>query len=95
MTKQNLTHYEKLIEKLYSQLEHLNNQKVRLQQYKNSKSKRIGELENKMKDLEILENIDLQKILSELKDRDKKIAQLSVVDREFKDRMGSVQKASQ
>lgn len=95
MTKQNLTHYEKLIEKLYSQLEHLNNQKVRLQQYKNSKSKRIGELENKMKDLEILENIDLQKILSELKDRDKKIEQLSVVDREFKDRMGSVQKASQ
>ena len=48
-----------------------------------------------MKDLEILENIDLQKILSELKDRDKKIEQLSVVDREFKDRMGSVQKASQ
>ena len=95
MPKQNLTHYEKLIEKLYSQLEHLNNQKVRLQQYKNSKSKRIGELENKMKDLEILENIDLQKILSELKDRDKKIEQLSVVDREFKDRMGSVQKASQ
>jgi hypothetical protein len=95
LTKQNLTHYEKLIEKLYSQLEHLNNQKVRLQQYKNSKSKRIGELENKMKDLEILENIDLQKILSELKDRDKKIEQLSVVDREFKDRMGSVQKASQ
>ena len=43
-----------------------------------------------MKDLEILENIDLQKILSELKDRDKKIEQLSVVDREFKDRMGSV-----
>ena len=25
LTKQNLTHYEKLIEKLYSQLEHLNN----------------------------------------------------------------------
>lgn len=95
LTKQNLTHYEKLIEKLYSQLEHLNNQKVRLQQYKTNNSKRIGELENKMKDLEILENIDLQKILRELKDRDKRIEELSVVDREFQDRMGSVQKASQ
>lgn len=31
------------------------------------------ELENKMKDLEILENIDLNRILSELKARDKKI----------------------
>jgi hypothetical protein len=31
------------------------------------------ELENKMKDLEILENIDLNRILSELKSRDRKI----------------------
>jgi cell shape-determining protein MreC len=30
-----------------------------------------------MKDLEILENIDLNKILTELKSRDKKIASLS------------------
>ena len=94
LTKQNLTHYEKLIEKLYSQLEHLNNQKIRLQQYKNSKAKRIGELENKMKDLEILENIDLNKILSELRDRDKKIARLDIVDKEFNDRMSTVKKSS-
>jgi len=66
LTKQNLTHYEKLIEKLYSQLEHLNQQKERLRIYKESNSKRIGELEDKMKDLEILENIDLTKILQEL-----------------------------
>lgn len=33
----------------------------------------MTELENKMKDLEILENIDLNRILSELKSRDKKI----------------------
>ena len=65
-----------------------------MQQYKNSKAKRIGELENKMKDLEILENIDLNKILTELRDRDKKIARLDVVDKEFNDRMETVQKAS-
>ena len=61
-----------------------------MQQYKNSKAKRIGELENKMKDLEILENIDLNKILTELRDRDKKIARLDVVDKEFNERMGTV-----
>lgn len=38
-----------------------------------------------MKDLEILENIDLQKILLELQGRDKKIAQLSKVEHEFND----------
>lgn len=76
LTKLSLASYEKLIEKLQGQLENLNNQKNRLQQYKNSKSKRIDELENKMKDLEILENIDLNRILSELKSRDRKITAL-------------------
>lgn len=33
----------------------------------------MGELEDKMKDLEILENIDLQKILIEMQRRDEKI----------------------
>lgn len=72
-----LASYEKLIEKLQGQLESLNNQKTRLQQFKNTKSKRIDELENKMKDLEILENIDLNRILSQLKSRDKKIEELA------------------
>jgi hypothetical protein len=36
----------------------------------------MDELESKMKDLEILENIDLNRILAELKHRDKKIVQL-------------------
>ena len=43
-----------------------------------------------MKDLEILENIDLNKILTELRDRDKKIARLDVVDKEFNDRIDTV-----
>ena len=72
-----LASYEKLIEKLQGQLESLNSQKARLQQYKASESKRTAELVNKMKDLEILENIDLNRILTELKSRDRKIDALS------------------
>ena len=49
---------------------------MRLEQYKNSRSKRVDELERKMKDLEILENVDLNKILAELKQRDKRIGEL-------------------
>ena len=62
-----------MIEKLQVQLENIQNQKLRLQQYKNSKSKRIEELESKMRDVEILDNIDLNKLLEELRSRDKKL----------------------
>ena len=89
LTKRNLTHYEKLIERLYIQLEQLNNEKVRLQRYKSSNMKKITELEGKMKDLEILENIDLEKILSEMRLRDKKIERLQLVDDEFNNRLDS------
>lgn len=92
LTKRNLTHYEKLIERLYIQLEQLNNEKVRLQRFKSSKLKKISELESKMKDLEILENIDLDKILSEMRSRDKKIERLELVDNEFKNRIDTTQK---
>lgn len=92
LTKRNLTHYEKLIERLYIQLEQLNNEKVRLQRYKSSKQKKISELESKMKDLEILENIDLDKILTEMRLRDKKIERLELVDEEFDNRMETQQR---
>jgi hypothetical protein len=86
-----LTHYERLIEKLYTQLEHINNQKIRLEQFKKSKSKRIDELEGKMKDLEILENIDLSKILEEIRTRDNKINRLDKVDQSFNERILQLQ----
>lgn len=91
LTKQNLTHYERLIEKLYTQLEHINNQKTRLEQFKKSKSKRIDELEGKMKDLEILDNIDLSKILEEIRTRDNKIHRLDKVDQTFNERILQLQ----
>lgn len=37
----------------------------------------MDELENKNKDLEILENIDLNRILNELKSRDRRIENLA------------------
>ena len=40
-----------------------------------------------MKDLEILENIDLDKILTEMRLRDKKIERLQIIDDEFENRM--------
>ena len=54
-----------------------------MQRYKSDKQKKVTELEDKMKDLEILENIDLDKILTEMRLRDKKIERLQQVDEEF------------
>ena len=67
----------------------MNNQKLRLEEYKKNKAKRITELESKMKDLEILENIDLTKILEELRNRDKKIAHLDKIEGQFNERIDS------
>jgi len=46
-----------------------------------------------MKDLEILENLDLNKILDELRIRDKKITRLDKVDQNFEERVKEIQQA--
>jgi hypothetical protein len=50
---------------------------MRLLQYKNSKAKRIGELEAKMREIDILESIDLNKILEEMRMRDRKLGAMT------------------
>lgn len=44
-TQQSLSTCEKIIEKMQQQLETLQNQRLRLQQFKNNKTKRLDELE--------------------------------------------------
>lgn len=68
----------------------MSNEKARLQQYKNSKSKRYEELVNKMKGMEILGNIDLDRILAELKHRDKRIHDLDTENKAQKDELDYV-----
>ena len=68
----------------------MSNEKARLQQYKNSKSKRYEELVNKMKGMEILGNIDLDRILAELKQRDKKIHELDIENKAQRDELDYV-----
>lgn len=65
---------------------------MRLEQYKKNRSKHVGELESKMQDLEILESLDLNKILEELRQRDKKIQRLDKVDQNFNSRLEQLQK---
>jgi len=66
---------------------------MRLEEYKKNKSKRITELESKMKDLEILENLDLNKILEQLRNRDKKIVKLDRLEDSLTDRIEILQES--
>lgn len=66
---------------------------MRLEEYKKNKSKRITELESKMKDLEILENLDLNKILEQLRNRDKKIVKLDRLENSLNDRIEILQES--
>lgn len=87
ITKNNLIHYQKLIEKLYQQLSHLEKQKGQLESYKQSKSKQYEELANKMKDSEIFEALDLNKLLEELRKKEKEIQPLQKVNDNFDERI--------
>jgi len=66
---------------------------MRLEEYKKNKAKRITELESKMKDLEILENIDLNKILEQLRNRDKRIVKLDRLEDSLNDRIEILQES--
>jgi hypothetical protein len=68
---------------------------VRLQQYKNSKSKRLDELEGKVRQMEVMENIDLNKLLDELRMRDKKLKQLKNMEYNVGARINVIQKLNE
>lgn len=91
-TQQSLATCEKIISKMQTELEVLQNQRLRLQQYKNNKSKRLDELESKVRQMEILENIDLNKLLDELRARDRKLSQLTKVEKNLQGKIDSVYK---
>lgn len=63
-TQQALSAAEKLAEKLQTQIEDMNSQRLRLQQYKANKGKRLSELEDQVKQFEKIEYLDNQKLLS-------------------------------
>jgi hypothetical protein len=75
-TQQSLSAAEKLADKLQTQIEDMNNQRLRLQQYKASKGRRLAELEGKVKEYKKLEHIDNSRLLSQLYQQHKRLVTL-------------------
>lgn len=91
-TQQSLASCERIIDRLQSELDALQNDKLRLQQFKNNKSQRLQELEQRVRHLEVLENIDLRKVLEELRAREKALKNLQNLEVNFKSRIDAVER---
>ena len=75
-TQQALAASEKLADKMQSQIEEMNNQRLRLQQYKTSKGQRLVELENKVKQFQKVEQLDQGKLLAQVITQNKQLRRL-------------------
>lgn len=73
---------EKMIERLKDDVKAESREKQKLMQYKSNKSKRLDELENKAREFEVLENVDLHKLLGMMERKERRIEQLEKSDLE-------------
>ena len=73
---------EKIIERLKDDVKAESREKQKLIQYKSNKSKRLDELENKAREFEVLENVDLHKLLGMMERKERRIETLEKADME-------------
>ena len=64
---------EKIIERLRDDVKTEAREKQKLIQYKSNKSKRLDELEQKAREFEVLENVDLNKLLTMMERKEQRI----------------------
>ena len=74
---------EKVIEKLKDDLRKSESDRIRLNQYKTNKSQRLEELEGKVRKFEVMENINLEKLIDALSAKDKEINKLKDIEKNF------------
>lgn len=75
--QQEIATQEKIIERLKDDIKQEGREKQKLLQYKNTKSKRLDELETKAREFEVLSSVNLGKILQLLESKERKITAMS------------------
>ena len=66
--------------------------RIRLNQYKTNKSQRLEELEGKVRKFEVLENINLEKLIDTLGSKEKEIMKLKDLEKNFDQRLHAIEK---
>lgn len=74
--QQEIATQEKIIERLKDDIKREGVEKQKLLQFRNTKSKRLNELEAKAREFEVLSSVNLSKILTLLEQKEKKITEL-------------------
>ena len=76
LTQQGLSTCEKVVEKQRDHINKLDTEKVRLQNFKQNKGRRLDELEPKVAQYEMFEKIDVEKLIAVLDRQDKEVRAL-------------------
>jgi hypothetical protein len=93
--QQEIATQEKIIERLKDDIKREGVEKQKLLQFRNTKSKRLNELEAKAREFEVLSSVNLGKILTLLEQKETKITELQRSDantQEFVQAMARVNK---
>lgn len=90
--QQEIATQEKIIERLKDDIKKEGREKQKLLQYKNTKSKRLDELEAKAREFEVLSSVNLNKILGLLENKEDKINQLSRKENNMVEIMNALRK---
>ena len=80
-TQKQLSAAERVIDKLQEQMKKMEQDKTRLNKFKNSGASRLKELEDKIKKFEVYDNVDTEKLIQALDKRAQEVESLrSVAD---------------
>jgi Tfp pilus assembly protein PilN len=88
--QQEIATQEKIIERLKDDIKQEGREKQKLLQYKNTKSKRLDELETKAREFEVLSSVNLGKILALLESKERKINSMSSGEANMNDFIGAM-----
>lgn len=91
-TQQSLAASEKVIDKLKEDLRKSESDRIRLSQYKTSKAQRLEELEGKVRKFEVMDNINLEKLIDALGKKEGQIQKLKEIEKTFNERIDLVER---
>jgi chromosome segregation ATPase len=86
-TQQSLSAAEKVNDKLREEIHKIEADRQRLAKYKVSKADRLRELEDKIKNIEVYENVDTEKLVSVLVKQDAEVKELRAVAKNAENRV--------
>ena len=84
LTQQSLSNCEKVVEKQREHITKLDTEKVRLQNFKQNKGRRLDELEKKVAQYEIFEKINVEKLIAVLNKQQNELVGLRNDSKNFK-----------